>query len=109
MVNDAFIGEVVYDKKFKVCITTNKTPKKKDLSIQIGSFLDECRIGFDLGASDYKLSAVIDGEPVFPTEIPWNPSIQTDPSYHYKRISEGIKLAAEHLPRVDAIGGIAAE
>ena len=41
-----------------------------DASKAIGGHLDGCRIGFDLGASDYKLAAVKNGEPVFTTEIP---------------------------------------
>src|SRR5690606_7370294 len=70
--------------------------------------LDGCRIGIDLGASDFKLAAVKDGEPVFTTEIPWDPSRATDISYHYERITDGLRLAASHLPRVDAIGGSSA-
>ena len=74
----------------------------------IGGHLDGCRIGFDLGASDYKLAAVQDGEPVFTTEIPWDPRVEADPAWHRAKINEGLKLAAEKLPRVDAIGGSSA-
>lgn len=106
---DANRMKVVYDRDFEIRIVAPEdVPAAKRRSIPIGGHLDGCRIGFDLGASDYKLSAVVDGEPVFTTEIPWNPSVQTDPQYHIQRISEGLKLAAEHLPRVDAIGGSAA-
>jgi len=45
---------------------------------------------------------------VFTTEIPWDPKNQTDPGWHYRKINEGLKLAAQHLPRVDAIGGSSA-
>src|SRR5207244_13612976 len=69
---------------------------------------DGCRIGFDLGASDYKLAAVNQGEPVFTTEIAWDPRVQSDPAWHYDRINHGLQLAAKHLPRVDAIGGSSA-
>ncbi|VGO22340.1 ROK family protein [Pontiella sulfatireligans] len=101
--------DVIYDNGFDIRIVDAcDVPDAKEQSIPIGGFLDGCRIGFDLGASDYKLSAVIDGEAVFTTEIPWNPSIQTDPEYYYKHIGDGLKLAAEHLPRVDSIGGSAA-
>ncbi|MBI9020268.1 MAG: ROK family protein [Verrucomicrobia bacterium] len=106
---DANRMKVIYDKDFDIRIVDEAdVPEAKERSIPIGGFLDGCRIGFDLGASDYKLSAVIDGEAVFTTEIPWNPSIQTDPEYYYKHINDGLKLAAKHLPRVDSIGGSAA-
>ena len=106
---DASRMDVVFDQGFDIrIVNANSMPQAKKQNIPIGGFLDGCRIGFDLGASDYKLSAVIDGETVFTTEIPWNPSVQTDPEYYYKHIGDGLKLAAKHLPRVDAIGGSAA-
>ncbi|MDH4198652.1 MAG: ROK family protein, partial [Candidatus Aminicenantes bacterium] len=58
--------------------------------------------------SDYKIAAVQDGKLVYSEEIPWAPSEQTDPDYHYRHITAGLKKAAEHLPRLDAIGGSAA-
>src|SRR5207244_7684601 len=67
-----------------------------------------CRIGFDLGASDYKVSAVKNGEAVYTDEFPWNPKDEADPNYHYQHLTEGLKKAAAHLPRVDAIGGSSA-
>ncbi|MFC1498168.1 ROK family protein [Verrucomicrobiota bacterium] len=100
---------IVYDQPFEVVVDDEKKiPGEKQKTLQIGGYLDGCRIGFDLGASDYKLAAVIDGEPVFSTEIPWNPFVQTDPEYHYEHMRKGLKLAAEQMPRVDAIGGSAA-
>ena len=106
---DANRMDVVFGNGFdNRIVDAGSVPQSKKQSIPIGGFLDGCRIGFDLGASDYKLSAVIDGEAVFTTEIPWNPSVQTDPEYYYKHIGDGLKLAAKHLPRVDAIGGSAA-
>ena len=74
----------------------------------MGGDLKGCRIGFDLGASDRKAAAVIDGEVVFSEEIPWDPSHQGDPRWHYDQIMDFLRRAAEHLPRVDAIGGSAA-
>ncbi|MGD7651865.1 MAG: ROK family protein [Verrucomicrobiales bacterium] len=67
-----------------------------------------CRIGFDLGGSDRKCAAVIDGEVVFSEEVVWDPYFQKDPDYHLNGIRDSLKLAAAHLPRVDAIGGSAA-
>jgi predicted NBD/HSP70 family sugar kinase len=77
-------------------------------ALALGGHLGGCRIGFDLGASDYKVAAVRDGEVVFSTELPWNPKAEPDPAYHYRCIDEGFRLAAAHLPRLDAIGGSSA-
>lgn len=95
-----------YGKKLQVMATTPaKVPAAKDSQISAGGHLKGCRIGFDLGASDYKVSAVINGEPVFTEETPWNPKDQPNPEYHYHHISAALHRAAAHLPRVDAIGG----
>ena len=66
------------------------------------------RIGFDLGGSDRKCAAVINGEVVFSEEVTWDPYFQSDPAYHREGIIDSIRLAAAHLPKVDAIGGSAA-
>jgi predicted NBD/HSP70 family sugar kinase len=78
------------------------------MEVAAGGHLKGCRIGFDLGASDYKVSAVIDGEAVFTEETPWDPKNQTNPEYHYHHLSAALHRAAAHLPRVDAIGGSSA-
>ena len=74
----------------------------------LGGHLDGCRLGFDLGASDFKIAAVRDGETVFADEIPWTPVTASDPDYHFDLLQAGLKKAAAHLPRVDAIGGSSA-
>lgn len=74
----------------------------------LGRHLDGCRIGFDLGGSDRKCAAVIDGKVVFSEEIKWDPYFETNPKYHYDGTMDSLKRAAAHLPRVDAIGGSAA-
>ncbi len=76
--------------------------------LSLGGHLDGYRIGFDLGASDYKVAAVVDGEMIFSTELHWEPKTNADPEYHFEKIQEGLRLAASHLPRVDAIGGSSA-
>lgn len=83
-------------------------PAETDRGAALGGHLDGCRLGFDLGASDYKIAAVLDGEPVFSGEFPWNPVVESDPVYHYRHLTEGLRQAAAHLPRVDAIGGSSA-
>ncbi len=74
----------------------------------LGRHLDGCRIGFDLGGSDRKVAAVIDGRVVFSEETVWDPYHKPDPQYHFDGIMDSLRRAAAHLPRVDAIGGSAA-
>ena len=83
-------------------------PKEHSEARPIGRNLNGCRIGFDLGGSDRKAAAVVDGEVKFSEEIEWDPYFEPDPDYHYQGITNSLKRAAEHLPRVDAIGGSAA-
>lgn len=85
-----------------------RVPQEAEVQVGAGGHLKGCRIGFDLGASDYKVSAVIDGNVVFAEETPWTPTTQSNPDYHYHHLSAGLHRAAAHLPRVDAIGGSSA-
>lgn len=106
---DVGVMEQIYQQSFTVeSAAADGLPEAKELAQPLGGHLDGCRIGFDLGASDYKIAAVREGEVVFSTEVPWNPKVEPDPSYHYQHLSEGLRLAASHLPRVDAIGGSSA-
>ncbi len=103
---DVDLMSKIFEKSFEVVLTTaDKVPAARDRSTSVGGHLDGCRIGFDLGASDYKISAVLNGEAVYTDEFPWDPKNQPDPNYHYNLINEGFKKAAAKLPRVDAIGG----
>ncbi|HEY5584768.1 MAG TPA: ROK family protein [Ruminiclostridium sp.] len=102
---DAKFMSRVYEKPFTVEVTeSDKVPVAKEETKPAGRNLDGCRIGFDAGGSDRKVSAVIDGEAVYSEEVIWHPKTQSDPEYHYKGILESMKSAAAHLPRVDAIG-----
>jgi len=106
---DAKLMEQVYERPFTVeTADLAKVPVAHESFVALGGHLDGCRIGFDLGASDYKLAAVKEGEAVFTTEIPWDPRVEADPDWHYQKINDGLQLAAKHLPRVDAIGGSSA-
>ncbi len=99
----------VYERPFEVALHSAATfPEPREAVRFLGGYLDGFRIGFDLGASDYKVAAVVDGEPVWSEEVPWAPGEQSDPDYHYEHIQAGLKRAASHLPRVDAIGGSSA-
>ncbi|MBR2337360.1 MAG: ROK family protein [Clostridia bacterium] len=97
--------ERVYENAFEVVKCDESTfPAEKKCSLSVGGHLDGCRIGFDAGGSDRKVSAVIDGEVVYSEEVVWFPKINTDPDYHYNEILTAMKTAASKMPRVDAIG-----
>jgi len=82
-----------------------KVPAFSEKLQQVKTVADGCRIGFDLGASDFKISALKNGKVVFSKEFPWDPRNNADPEYHYSKLTAGLKEAAASLPRVDAIGG----
>jgi predicted NBD/HSP70 family sugar kinase len=104
-----FMGESVYQKPFTIveCDAAD-VPAEKESEQALGRHLAGYRIGFDLGASDLKVSAVIDGQAIFSQEIVWEPRQQSDPQYHYQHLIMALKLAASKMPRVDAIGGSSA-
>ena len=102
---DVHFMERVYEKAFEVEVRSlENAPEDKSAAAPIGRHLDGCRIGFDAGGSDRKVSAVIDGESVYSEEVVWFPKTTSDPDYHYQGILEAMKTAASHMPRVDAIG-----
>jgi len=102
---DAAFMSRVYERPFEiVCAEFAACPAENEASQPVGRHLDGCRIGFDAGGSDRKVSAVIDGQPVYSEEVVWFPKEQSDPEYHYAGIVEALKTAAAKMPRVDAIG-----
>ena len=100
---DADFMASVYEKPFEV-VQVDKVPEEKGASQAIGRHMDGCRIGFDAGGSDRKVSAVVDGETVYSEEVVWFPKTNSDPDYHYEGIVSALKSAAAHMPRVDAVG-----
>ncbi len=104
-----FMGEQVYGQPFTLeSAPFDQTPAERETSAPLGRHLDGYRIGFDLGASDRKCAAVAHGDLLFSEEVPWNPSVESDPQYHFDGIHDSLRRAAAHLARVDAIGGSAA-
>ena len=101
-----FMGDRVYEREFEVAYWENPDdmPATKHSAKAVGRHLNGCRIGFDAGGSDRKVSAVIDGESVYSEEVVWHPKTQSDPEYHYQGIKEAFRTAASKLPRVDGIG-----
>ncbi len=97
--------ERVYESPFEVINVSEKEfPVEKKCSLKVGGHLDGCRIGFDAGGSDRKVSAVVDGKVVYSEEVVWFPKTNPDPNYHYNEILTAMKTAASKMPRVDAIG-----
>ncbi len=101
------IGEKIFDRPIEILVTRDLPPPRAATQ-PLGRHLDGCRIGFDLGGSDRKVAAVIDGKVVFSEETVWDPYFHPDPQYHFDGIMESLRKAAAHLPRVDAIGGSSA-
>ena len=88
----------IYDLPLESCPASNEAPRP------IGGHTDGCRIGFDAGGSDRKVSAVIDGEVVYSEEVVWHPKTNPDPNYQYQGILDAFRTAASKMPRVDGIG-----
>jgi predicted NBD/HSP70 family sugar kinase len=104
-----FMGDQVYEREFSVlCCSADEVPASRETGKMIGRNLQGHRIGFDLGASDRKVSAVVDGVPVYSEEVIWEPRKHSDPDYHYREIKYALETAAEKMPRVDAVGGSSA-
>ena len=93
----------IFEHPFEVLLV-DQVPEAKDCPKKMGGHMDGCRIGFDAGGSDRKVSAVVDGETVYSEEVVWFPKVTADPDYHYQGIVSALKSAAEHMPRVDAVG-----
>ena len=95
----------VFERPFEVVVCPlEDAPEDFYIAESVGRHLDGCRIGFDAGGSDRKVSAVINGESVYSEEVVWFPKLNSDPEYHYQGILEAMKTAASKMPRVDAIG-----
>ncbi len=95
----------LYEKHLEIIdLPLDQCPETNEQAMPIGGHLDGCRIGFDAGGSDRKVSAVIDGECVYSEEVVWYPKLNEDPTYQFNGIVEAMKTAASKMPRVDAIG-----
>ncbi|MCX7974900.1 MAG: ROK family protein [Candidatus Aminicenantes bacterium] len=93
----------------KVVLTKEEDfPIAKEKTKPLGGHLDGYRLGFDLGASDWKVAALAEGEVLYTAEFPWSPSQAENPNYHFHHLQAALHLAAAHLPKVEAIGGSAA-
>ena len=99
-----FVNQL-YERNLEILdLPLEQCPAANEQAEPMGGNMDGCRIGFDAGGSDRKVSAVIDGECVYSEEVIWFPKLQEDPDYHFGHIVEAFKTAASKMPRVDAIG-----
>ena len=99
-----FVGQL-YERDLEILdLPYDKCPAANEEALPIGGHMEGCRIGFDAGGSDRKVSAVIDGEPVYSEEVVWFPKLNEDPTYQYNEILAAFRTAASKMPRVDAIG-----
>ncbi len=99
-----FVNQL-YERNLEILdLPLEECPAANEIAEPMGGNMDGCRIGFDAGGSDRKVSAVIDGECVYSEEVIWFPKLNEDPDYHFGHIVEAFKTAASKMPRVDAIG-----
>ena len=102
---DAMFFHQVYEHGLEVIdLPLEQCPKANEVAQPMGGNMNGCRIGFDAGGSDRKVSAVIDGECVYSEEVLWFPKLNEDPNYQYQEILTAFRTAASKMPRVDAIG-----
>lgn len=102
---DVAFMERVYERNFEIAgCAESALPRPNLRSLAVGNDLNGCRIGFDAGGSDRKVSAVKDGEVLYSEEVEWLPKVSKDWRYQYDGILTAMKTAAAKLPRVDAIG-----
>ena len=95
----------LYERPLEIVdLPLTECPAPNESPVPIGGHTDGCRIGFDAGGSDRKVSAVIDGEVVYSEEVVWHPKLNPDPSYQYEGILDSFRTAASKMPRVDGIG-----
>ena len=102
---DVDFMETVFERPFRLeAVAERDFPAASSSPRKLGGHLNGCRIGFDAGGSDRKVSAVIDGQTVYSEEVVWHPKTHADPEYHYQGVLSAFRAAAVKLPRVDAIG-----
>ena len=102
---DVDFMETVFERPFRLeAVAERDFPAASSSPRKLGGHLNGCRIGFDAGGSDRKVSAVIDGQTVYSEEVVWHPKTHADPEYHYQGVLSAFHAAAAKLPRVDAIG-----
>ncbi len=86
-----FMGRQIYEKPFTIiACKASQVPQACETGRRLGRHLEGNRIGFDLGASDRKVSAVVDGKMIYSEEVVWEPRKHSDPEYHYNEVVKAI-------------------
>lgn len=102
---DYFFMADVYEKPVIVVpCKKEEIPAEKTEKIRMSKGLKGCRIGFDAGGSDRKVSASVDGNVKYSEETVWFPKINSNPKYHFDGIMESLNEASKYMPTVDAVG-----
>ena len=95
----------VYERPFEIVVSDEAHfPAAHEQTRKAGGHTNGCRIGFDAGGSDRKVSAVVDGKTVYSEEVVWHPKTSADPQYQFDGIVTAFQTAASKMPRVDGIG-----
>jgi hypothetical protein len=97
-----FMQDDVYNKSFEVRLVP-LLPSSNEYVRLVSTQADGCRASVDLGASDYKWAAIIDGKVIASGKLQWSPRV-SDRQYHIDMINKGIATAAQYLPRIDTLG-----
>lgn len=96
--------EETLGKKVEIALEES-APSRKDKISPFGDSLKGRRIGLDLGGSDRKVTACIDGNVIFSEETLWTPKPEKDWRYHEAGILDSLRKAKAALDgKVDAIG-----
>jgi predicted NBD/HSP70 family sugar kinase len=90
----------------RMVFSAAELPPPRDTPQRCGSDASGCRLAFDLGKSDIKTVAVQDNQVLHSKETEWDVT-NPDPQYHWEMILSALQDTAQHLPRIDAIGGSA--
>lgn len=101
---DAEIMRSVFGKFSAEVCAEDELPEARRTEWRAGGEREGFRIGLDAGATNLKICAVAEGEPVFSESMPWKPRSHSDPAYHFEKLCACVARAAERLPRVDCIG-----
>ena len=102
---DYFFMADVYEKPVIVVpCKYEEIPAFNPENIKMSKGLNGCRIGFDAGGSDRKVSASVNGDVKYSEETVWFPKINSDPKYHFDGIMESLNMASKYMPTVDAVG-----
>lgn len=99
----AFLSSA-YGRPFAVQSCPGGVPPASTSVRKAGSHTDGCRIGLDAGGTAIKICAMQDGHVVWSGVHPWEPKAHADLAYHRAQLSAACTMAANELPRVDALG-----